>query len=99
MENLSKISDYCHLFYHPTYTRISPYLIGILLGYLLHKTKDRGVVQINKVGSFFCLHFKKYFQSTLRNFLFSVCFGYGMGHFDAARIKRTLRIGYVLERR
>jgi len=67
MENLSKISDYCHLFYHPTYTRISPYIIGILLGCLLHKTKDRVIVQTNKVGSFFCLHFKKYFRLPLFN--------------------------------
>lgn len=49
MENLTRISDYVHHFYHPTYTRIPPYIIGILLGYLLHTTKNCGMIQINKV--------------------------------------------------
>ncbi|XP_045034184.1 nose resistant to fluoxetine protein 6 isoform X2 [Daphnia magna] len=40
---LSRIDVYSQLHYMETFARIPPYMIGILLGWLLHKTKDRRI--------------------------------------------------------
>lgn len=47
---MAKFDEYARLHYVKTYARISPYLIGILLGWLLHKTKAQ-TLQMNKVMS------------------------------------------------
>lgn len=44
-----KLDEYCRKHYHQTVARIPPYVIGILLGWLLYKTKDRKI-DINRVG-------------------------------------------------
>ena len=36
-------------YYRQTYCRLPPYIIGILLGCLLHRTKDRENIQLKKV--------------------------------------------------
>ena len=45
---MKKFADYAQLHYVNTFARIPPYLIGILFGWLLHKTKTR-TFQMNKV--------------------------------------------------
>ncbi|XP_057375604.2 nose resistant to fluoxetine protein 6-like [Daphnia carinata] len=45
--DMQKLNEYCRKHYHLTIARIPPYVMGILLGWLLHKTKDRKI-QINK---------------------------------------------------
>lgn len=42
------MEDYCRLIYLQVYARIQPYLLGIILGWILHKTKDK-VVRLNWV--------------------------------------------------
>ncbi|XP_057379361.1 nose resistant to fluoxetine protein 6-like isoform X1 [Daphnia carinata] len=44
---LSRIDVYSQRHYMETFARIPPYMIGILLGWLLHKTKDKRI-HINK---------------------------------------------------
>lgn len=44
------MNDYCFNHYYQTYARIPPYLIGILLGWVLHIAKDREI-NMNKVRS------------------------------------------------
>jgi hypothetical protein len=46
--DVKKIDVYADKHYSETFARMPPYLIGILLGLLLYKTKDK-TVRINKV--------------------------------------------------
>jgi len=49
-EILAKFNEYWHLFYVQTYARISPYILGILLGWMLHNIQmRRGTIKMNKV--------------------------------------------------
>lgn len=44
-----KLNEYCRKHYHHTIARIPPYILGILLGWFLHKKKDTEI-NLNKVG-------------------------------------------------
>ena len=49
-EAVDSINKYSHNFYLQTFCRMPPYVIGILLGWLLHRTKDKAMnIQLNKV--------------------------------------------------
>ena len=50
----ARIDDYCHYHYYQTYARIPPYIIGILLGWILHNVKDRKI-NINRVKVTSCI--------------------------------------------
>ncbi len=52
---------YVQLYYIQTYARIPPYLIGILLGWLIHKTRAKKI-QMKKVRN------SRMFESDLRNY-------------------------------
>ena len=52
MRNAHYNNDY----YVQMWTRFPPYLVGILLGYLLHHTKNKKVV-INKVNTQYFFHY------------------------------------------
>lgn len=52
---------YVQLYYIKTYARIPPYLIGILLGWLIHKTRTKKI-QMKKVRN------SRMFESVLRNY-------------------------------
>ncbi|KAF2881933.1 hypothetical protein ILUMI_24248 [Ignelater luminosus] len=43
------LTDYMRYYYFATYTRSAPWLIGILLGYILFQVKFKGRIVINKV--------------------------------------------------
>ncbi|KAK4008049.1 hypothetical protein OUZ56_013206 [Daphnia magna] len=44
---MQKLDEYCRKHYHQTIARIPPYVMGILLGWLLHKNKD-SKININR---------------------------------------------------
>jgi len=47
--NVKKIDDYWYYFYIQTYCRLPPYIIGILLGWLLHKSNAKDLVISQRV--------------------------------------------------
>ena len=49
-EAVDSINKYFRNFYFQTFCRMPPYVIGILLGWLLYRTKDKAMnIQLNKV--------------------------------------------------
>ena len=83
-------------YYSQMWTRFPAYLVGILLGYLLHQTRNKKVV-LNKVRTTILI-IKLIIGQQLRfDIYILVCCGRWLGLGNGCRIGHSLRTGSLLE--